>query len=986
MCSILNDKHTEINTFRAVSVDELVRYVEGPTGLSLFHTNIRSINKNFNELQVFLEKIDVAFDVIALTETWNISNHNYFSLLGYYPYYNNGNINQNDGVVVYVKENVNHSSQVVEIGKVRCIRLCVRNSKELGEVYISVIYRPPSINEMEFTNNFYEYLHGYCNKTNEIIMGDLNINTLAINQVSSDYLNCLYQHGFLPCITSHTRSQNNTQSCIDHIFAKTKLDPSLIIPIVYESTITDHFSTILLIKSNNKHETVGKKSQFSITNFKKIKEAFAEGNWTPNHDDEKNVNVLTETLLSKLKHQIECNTITIWGKSKKKKRKPWITNSLIFAMKERDRLYQQCKRSKQQHDIEAFKAHRNKINSLVNKVKAQYYRNKIHEHPKDINLIWSTVKDSLNMNKTRVKNVSGISIEDYYITDSKDIANEFNKYYIRVAKELADKITDVNGENEFSLKTHCGTSLFLLPTTRSEIIKLIKELKPNTSPGPDGITVKIMQILAEDIATPIMNIINIAFLTGTYPQQFKQSIVIPIHKSGNIDNVENYRPISLISNIGKIFEKCIKKRIVAFLEKYNLLSDRQYGFRSGKSTQDAIVYVTREIYNALGSSTPCLGVFIDLAKAFDTVSHVKLFEKLECIGIRGNALTLIKSYLQNRTQRTKINDELSDPLDIKYGIPQGTVLGPVLFTIYINDLLTNKYIKGNLVSYADDTVAIYKEESWDLLERTVVKDLLNIKKWMNANLLTMNFKKTSFIPFASYKTHLPSFNQLIVHTNICTQKITCNCTLKINRAKNIKYLGVILDTNMRWDYHIMFLVKRLRGFIYIFKQIRHFLSTNALKVVYRALVESHLTYGILGWGGVNKTTLKHLNTVQKLILKISFFKNITYNTDQLYEDTKLMDTRQLYTKTLLKHIFKNKHIVTRHEVPHSHSTRKKDNQIYNLPFCRKLHATRNVETLGVKIYNLLPIQIKTEKSLHSFARLIMGWIWDSRLTLNNILS
>lgn len=258
----------------------------------------------------------------------------------------------------------------------------------------------------------------------------------------------------------------------------------------------------------------------------------------------------------------------------------------------------------------------------------------------------------------------------------------------------------------------------------------------------DGITAEILKETVQIISPLLVHLINIIYKNGTWPNSLKLAVIKPLHKKGDKYIIENYRPISLTSTIAKVLEKSIKHRLVKYLEKFNLLSKKQFGFRQNTSTNDAIAYLTNEIYQSIDSSKPSVCVFIDLAKAFDTISHKRVLEKLRDFGVRGICHKLFSDYLTNRTQYVKIENFLSDPKTVLCGLPQGTVLAPIMFIIYLNDLLTLD-IKGSIVSFADDTAIYFKGNSWDEVRQTVEVDLKVIKDWFDENLLTINIDKTS---------------------------------------------------------------------------------------------------------------------------------------------------------------------------------------------------------------------------------------------------
>ena len=298
------------------------------------------------------------------------------------------------------------------------------------------------------------------------------------------------------------------------------------------------------------------------------------------------------------------------------------------------------------------------------------------------------------------------------------------------------------------LKDRIQLNFIIAHTSNEEILDIINALE-NKSTGPSGIPFKLLTFIPDLIIIPLAYIINRSFSTGVFPKLMKIVKVIPIHKGGSTQDVNNYRPISLLSIFDKIIEKIMHKHLYAFLENHNTLFQNQFGFRRNNSTVYALAQITEIIKESIDKGKSGYGIFIDLHKAFDTVNHGILLKKLEHYGIRGNMLDWFHSYLSDCKQYIEINGKSSELLDITCSVPQGSVLGPLLFFIYINDLPSISKIL-NFYFYADDTNIYYESSSLDKLERTVNRDLNKLYLRLNVNRLSLHIDKTNFIVFHPY--------------------------------------------------------------------------------------------------------------------------------------------------------------------------------------------------------------------------------------------
>ena len=337
-----------------------------------------------------------------------------------------------------------------------------------------------------------------------------------------------------------------------------------------------------------------------------------------------------------------------------------------------------------------------------------YYKKLIESHNNSSKNLWKTFGTIINKNKQTHKKINEIKIGESIINEPKKIAESFNQFFSEIGIKLANKFQN-NNANEYKkyLNNPAEQSLLLYRINYTEIKEAISNLKNSNSSSHDEITSKFVKISSPLLIPALEKIFNLSIISGIYPSNLKVAKVIPIYKKGDSKSINNYRPISILSTINKIFEKILHTRLTNYIENFNLLYKYQFGFRKNHSTEHALIEIVDQIRFSIDNSQLTCGIFIDLSKAFDTVDHNILLGKLEHYGIRGNALKLFKSYLSNRNQYTVTENNKSQISNIECGVPQGSVLGPLFFILFINDL-PNCCPLGKVRIFADDTNVFFQ--------------------------------------------------------------------------------------------------------------------------------------------------------------------------------------------------------------------------------------------------------------------------------------
>lgn len=876
------------------SIQELKLKTDNSTHNLIISTqNIRSIYKNFDDLQLTLAQLKYEIDVLILTECQLNPDKNVPHLVNYTYFRTKHLINKCDGVVVYTKNKLSAKFKELNLINATGIELQISNYTILG------IYRSPSfLNAGNFISSLNNHLENITPGKNILILGDINID-LIISPIETNqertnrlnYLNMLSLHGLFSAHNLPTRRDG----CLDHVILRLDAKNNTAFTAVLDTTITDH-SLVLLSLENKYHQTLPQKYK-TVVNYNNAYKSLI-------NIDVSFFNIFNDpdtyafALIEMVKTAILANTRNIIVSNSKRSLKPWITTGALRCIRLRNAIYQKLN-SNPLNQILAitYKRYRTFCGNLIKKLKRKYNKDKIKASVHSPRALWSTINEITHYKPPKSRNGDLLSIK----SSPQTSINYVNKYFISIGQTLAENISTsfVPSVSGCTDNYNHLSSFVLLDTCHREVENTLMSLDSKSAPGWDGISTLFLKQTKDILVPLISDLANLCFSTGIFPFLLKRSIVTPVYKGGESDDVNNYRPISVLASISKIIEKLLNTRIVNYLTKYNILSSSQYGFRKGMSTQDAITDLTSVITKEIDKGNKCLVVFLDLKKAFDTVSASILIRRLESIGFRGTALSLLSSYLQNRKQCVKIDGFLSDEEDVTFGVPQGSVLGPTLFLIYINNLCNLRGVGGRILSYADDTAIVFTGKTWEKVKLEAEKGLARVSEWLCENLLTLNTQKTNFVCFAPYinSQPLPDF-EIRIHSCSLTLPNTCNCP-KIQKVSSVKYLGIIVDQRLSWYPHLEVTIGRVRKLMWVFKSLRHVMSTEILNKIYIALAQSVIIYCISVWGGAAKSHFIDLERAQRSLIKVMYCKPFRFPTESLYDISKLLSVRKLYILHLI---------------------------------------------------------------------------------------
>lgn len=861
-----------------------------PDKLGIFHLNCQGLNSTLDYLSELCMLSD--FHILALTETWLMNNNSgLLDILNYNMYVKNRTHHQHGGLALYIRTDLNVKVRDdLSVNKEMVFECFVTEVDKNGDpFFIAVCYRPPSASVDCFLELLEQQMDLLTRKNMPcFVCGDFNIDLklLASNLKARNFLNLMLGYGMHPAVNICTRVTESSSSLIDNVFLNVPHDSSSVVL----NDVSDHFGLAILVPGIFKNININcdarpkpKKLLVDSNTISRFKLRIEQLDFKF-LQEELDLNLKFELWYGKIKDTfLECCEVSGIQKRRVSPNKPWITKSLLQSINRRRFLYKLSTRSNDPHDKVIYRVYNSRLNAALRLAKVEYYKVKFKKVEGNPSKTWKLIKS--------VTCPGSVLIRPDNMGMNNNVADEMCNHFATIGQRVSSSVPvfDQDGDFRQFLPEDCDVSAYLKSVTIDELFDVINNMK-NGASGGDFISLKVLKSILPVISSHFLGLINNCLKAGIFPDCLKCANVIPIFKGGDKNCFSDYRPISLLPFISRVFEKLIHSRMVSFFEKRQFFSSSQFGFRSHHSTEHGVLFLTTFINDALDKGLKIASIFLDITKAFDSVDHDILVQKLYSSGIRGDFLNVIVSFLSGRTQCVVMDGVTSKIEYISIGVPQGSVLGPLLFLVYINDLcrassnvscsldLDTYGTKGILPCFADDAHFTVAARTENELMTILKQGISSIEKWMRVNKLKLNHNKSNFLIYGRITGHYPWINSIEVghHT--------------IVRSTSTRYLGVIIDESLSFKDHIASVNSKLSRNIGIMRKLRYLFPCEILRMLYFSMVHPYLIYCCMVWSKTFVTHLHPLCVTQNMAIRVLYGNQIDLSVSvrHLYREYKIL--------------------------------------------------------------------------------------------------
>ena len=928
-------------------------------GIKLVHLNVRSL---YNKMDQIRDSF-VSMDVILISETWlvpsipdsalKIPGYNFIRQDRNHPDGKRGG-----GLCIYVKSIYKIDfledcfNKVTEDFELIGIAIKHPNIKPFNVVGI---YRPPSGKQHVFIKYLNDNLPNLISDRREtFLLGDFNIN-YATDETRNKHKLRTFELKFnlVQLIKSPTRTTTSTQTIIDWIYTDSaNISQSGTLNI----NMSDHLPVFLVRKKSRtkieRHKTSGR----SYIRYNKdiFNQLLDQQDWTV-FDNSDEVDQMWSEIEMKITNSLDkiCPVRELLVSDSKPE---WLNNEIIQVMRNRDKAYRRARRSENEVDWRKATFLRNRVEILIKTFKQNKIKDNINRHRNNPAKFWKEIRTILPYESSPI--VTSLDDEETGITySSHELSDHINHYFATIGEKLAITIKNRQDLNTTyhpyqSVYNHKKDVITDTPFTPAELHKAMKLINISKSSAVKNIRASVILDAHEILFDRILRLYNQTLVNAKFPTAWKTSIVVPVPKINTPKYASDFRPISLIPTPGKILEHLISFRLKDLMSANNILTPNQHGFRKDHSTITSVTSLLNSIYNNVNTYKDTYLIYLDLKKAFDTVSHTILINKLGNFGLDLRTVSWFGSYLDNRQQYVKFNNVSSSVLNIKYGVPQGSILGPTLFALYINDL-ASLFQHENITLYADDTVICNTDP-------ILLQSMLNKTNiWCDVNLLTVNCKKSQWMRTSIVHKHLP-------------ERVFRLGTTRLDEVNEYKYLGLILDTNLNFKSQRDNLYRRVNLKQSFFKRIRRYIDISTAATIYKSTILPIIEYADFVYDHNIKYVSNKLQTLQNQALSVVHNQHIiSYalrdSTEVLHRNIKmyrLCHRRKLHLLSFAYKLSHNVAFLDQRDIP----TRQHAGKMFLILKSEHYRYIQNPVYRAMIEWNSLPVDIRNSNSKAIFLR------------------
>ena len=928
----------------------------------VYYINARSVLNKLDELKHSYKD----FDVIIITETW-LNDSTCSSLLSWEGFQlirqdrDTIRNKKGGGVCIYIRSSIKFEI-VNELQKsldnnIEYVYIKLKPHMQKS-IYLMGIYRPPDGKYRDFIQYITQRLNQIDrSRSDTLLIGDFNIDFNDKKLMANSTLDILEnKYGLKQMVKTDTRITDSSSTCIDLIFTDISniMDSGVI-----NYNISDHLP-IYLIKKKIRNKIV-KKNVAGRSYLRYDREVFKRllhlQDWSE-FDIAMDPTTLWDCFYDNVVKTLD--EICPIKDLKVVDNKPeWLTNDILTKMRQRDKAYKKARRTKRQADWDIAKNLRNRLAMDIQTSKANVIKGKLERHGNNPKKFWEEINKLLpqSNNSTITDICDDVTGE---LMEGMNLNKHINEYFSTIGSRLANECTPGMVYDQRMERLDNYVEFNRVPFTEQEVQKVCNNINICKSSSLENVKTMVLKHAFLDNITKLTKLFNSSISSSVFPCKWKLSTIVPLPKVPHPNTATDLRPVALTPLPGKLLEKLICDRLQNWLTSNDILTKNQHGFRKKRSTISAIATLLDEIYKNINNNRNSYIIFLDLKKAFDTISHVKMIYKLQAMGLDIRTLSWFESYLTGRRQCVKLNSMTSDTLPITYGVPQGSILGPTLFSIYINEIAN--IVNCGIVLYADDTVIYH-------YDRTILQNnLKTISDWCNDNLLTINVKKSHWM-----------------RTRVCGRGVddrdqeigNCKFTIKNLELKEVdlyKYLGVHIDVNLNFQPHHKKMISHAQLKLSHFRKIRRFIDRKAAILIYKCTVLPILEYAdFIQDQGINYIN-KAIQKLQNFGLLIAHNQHILPydqrdSSEALHRNSKvfrLVHRRRLH---LLQFAFRLKDNITLlddRDIP----TRRRVGILFSLVKSNHYKFPRNPYYRCMLEWNNLPVDVSLSLDIKMFTQAI----------------